>query len=271
MPQCIHGVAGCIPRHRSAGGVQTLFENNLVYYDNQEASGAAISTSSPGTYNMSEQNTVGQIAGLGAGQYGRELIVGNDEILTLLATDGALDLVPGLGDYTIAMWIRPDAGISAGTAYMLGTYAADPNGGVGLQHAGGDSGRLIAFVDDNTGHSDNCQTIGSEIGDLREAWHLVIISLNRATGIGLITIDNVLNAFFAPPADLNISAIEDVQMGPTRYLALGTDGWLPAATYWGGIGPWGIWGKVTSVGENTFLWNTGSAFKMFADFGGYVE
>ncbi len=233
------------------------------YHDLSEASGTRENTANPGTYDLTEQNTVGQAAGVGAGQFAADLIVANDENLSLLATAGAEDLVPGTGDYTVLVWIRPDSGIVSSTAMCVATYPGDAAGGWHLA-IDPDLGRFNTRVDDNASGSDAALSSGP-VGDMRGGWHLVVMKFDRTLDVGTIKADDTVQTFFAPPNDFDLSGVADIQMGAIRYLALATDGFLPAASYWGRIQALGIYNRLTTDDEDTWFYNSGTAARLYAD------
>lgn len=259
-------VRNYVPRVAAAagGGATPLLTNLLAYWDLSEASGQR-NDGHTNAYHLADNNTVGNAAGVGAGQTAALFVQANSEWLNLTYANGASVLVPGTGDWTIGLWCRPDAAATTENLIALG-YAPDTEGGALLQTNTAALGRFTARVDDNAGGSRNGLTTGG-VGDIRGVFVFVVWKLNRTTDLQIVKANDSAQAWFSSGDD--ISAVTDIQMHTARSFEVGGSGFGTGSCD-ARIHAVGIWNRLTTDAEDTWLHNSGTAARLYADVEAYT-
>lgn len=101
-----------------SGGADSLLTDLVAWWSLDETSGTRVNAHNPGTYDLTDNNTVGYDTGV-VGNAASFAGGGNDESLTLANhSDFEFADTP----FTVAMWVRPETGIES-NAYVIGVGA----------------------------------------------------------------------------------------------------------------------------------------------------
>lgn len=233
------------------GGRSPLLNNLVAYWNLNETSGNRADSSANG-YTLTDNNTVGSATGVGAGQTAADFVRANSESLSR-AYVAALN--PASTDWTMAGWQYID---TTDTQICAGSGSVDSavTPGWDLLSTGGTT---LAFRSRNAANSGSVQALVSSLST--GAWRFVVFGYDATAGEIFLEVNRGTPSATSSAGGVTPSASD---------FALGTRGSLATAYMDGRWQSVGVWGRALTTAELDWLYNAGTAARLYSDVEAYT-
>lgn len=217
---------------------------DLVAYWNLDESSGNRADSGPNGYTLTDNNTVGSATGVGAGQTAADFVAANSEYLS--AGSGASPQIAS--ECELATWVYVPTGSGLKTPVSWGgpTIWLDINYTNGVMTWRVRNSANTAF-----------QALNSGTNVTLDAWNLVTAGISGgdyflSVNAGTPTSAALTGGFLASPLAFEI-------------------GRRGAAQYWDDrIQAFGFWNRQLTAAERTYLYNSGTSARLYADLSGFT-